>query len=37
MPTLPHILQDSTITFEIREMRLPQAVTEFELPHADSQ
>jgi hypothetical protein len=37
MPTLRRILQDSTITSEIRELRLPQVVTEFELPHADSQ
>jgi hypothetical protein len=37
MPTLPRNLQDSTITAEIRELRLPQVVIEFELPHADSQ
>ena len=37
MPTLPRNLQDSAIATEIRELRLPQVVTEFELPHADSQ
>jgi hypothetical protein len=37
MPTLPGVLKDSTITTEIRELWLPQAVIEFELPHADSQ
>jgi hypothetical protein len=37
MPTLPRILQNSTITTEIGELRLPQVVKKFELPHAESQ